>query len=85
MDYIWLLMLTGSLLILILILFKVKLRWVGYTLTNILLAATILYGVNLTGVLGEYQIPLNLVTITTIGILGIPGVALILAVKALLI
>jgi inhibitor of the pro-sigma K processing machinery len=85
MDYIWLFMLTGSLLILCLILLKVRLRWIGYTLTNMILAAIILYGINLTGVFGEYQIPLNLVTVATIGLLGIPGAVLLITLKVVLI
>lgn len=85
MNYIWLFMLTGSLTILSLILFKVRLRWIGYTLTNMFLAAIILYGVNLTGILSEYQIPINIITVLTIGILGIPGAVLIMAVKILII
>jgi inhibitor of the pro-sigma K processing machinery len=85
MDYIWLFMLTGSLLILCLILLKVRLRWIGYTLTNMILAAIILYGINFTGVFGEYQIPLNLVTVATIGLLGIPGAVLLITLKVVLI
>ncbi len=83
MDYIWLSILIGSLLILGLILFKVNLRWIGYTVINMLIAAILLYGVNLTGILGKYEIPLNIVTVSIIGILGIPGAALIVAVKFL--
>lgn len=85
MEWLWFIVLLGSLFGLSLILLKIKVRPINYIFINIVLAAVILYVINLTGLLGSYAIPLNLVTIFTVGILGIPGFALLLSLKLLFI
>lgn len=87
MDKIWLFILIGSLAVLgyILLKNKVKISWIGYAIMNITIAAVLLYIMNLTGFMGEYRIPINAITVGVIGILGIPGIALLLAVKLIII
>lgn len=87
MHNIWLFILIGSLILLgyILLKNKVKISWLGYAIMNIAIAAVLLYIMNITGIMGEYRIPINAITVGVIGILGIPGIALLLAVKLIVI
>jgi inhibitor of the pro-sigma K processing machinery len=62
---------------------KNTIRWAGYALMNLLFAAVALYLVNAVGILGELRIPLNLPNVAIIGVLGIPGVALVAALHGL--
>lgn len=50
---------------------------------NLLIAGLIVYGVQVTGILGEVQIPINIPTVMIAGLLGIPGVALLYGVQLL--
>jgi inhibitor of the pro-sigma K processing machinery len=87
MNLVWLLIFICSGILLCFTLFRkqLNLHWVGYALGNIIIAAVILYVMDLTGLFEEYRIPVNLVTIATVGILGIPGLLLLAAIKVFVI
>lgn len=72
-----------SLLLLIYIIFKKRLGmgWVTVFGAHLALAAVGLYVVNFTGLAAEAYIPLNPMTIGTVMVLGLPGVALLLGLK----
>lgn len=56
-------------------------QWLAYLMLNIGLAVFILYFINLIGVRLSIDIPINMMTIATIGVLGIPGLLLLVALK----
>lgn len=76
----WGVLLT-SMVILIILMFRNKmvLRWTGYALLNMSLAAVSLYVINSFSVFGDLTIPLSAINIALIAVLGIPGVALVAA------
>ena len=57
-------------------------RWIGYGLTNLLIAAVALYVINALHLFGDLVIPLNVPNITAIGVLGVPGLLLVAALHA---
>jgi inhibitor of the pro-sigma K processing machinery len=73
----------SSLSILALVLFRKKqyFRWLSYAVMNVVLAALVLYLINLSGVFNDFYIPINLATVLTVGILGIPGLLLLIAIQ----
>ncbi len=82
MQSVWLFVLIISLALLLAIGFKIKpsFRWVGYVVMNIALAAVILYLINVSG-FAPFRLPINEATVLTVGILGIPGLLLLIALK----
>lgn len=70
-----------SLLIIVAVRSSNRLRWVSYAMMNLLFAAVFLYFINVTGIFGEFQIPINLVTVIVVGILGIPGLGMLMILK----
>ncbi|GKU77720.1 pro-sigmaK processing inhibitor BofA family protein [Paenibacillus sp. L3-i20] len=78
MKTVWLSILVGSSLLLLLVLFRSKLSWGwlrGFAL-HLVAAAGLLYLLNYAGVIPDLYIPLNPITISTVVVLGVPGVAL---------
>lgn len=77
------LVLIGSLLLLVYIIFSRRLgfAWLTRLGLHIVLAALGIYVVNFSGLLTETYIPMNPVTISTVLILGLPGVGLLLGLK----
>ncbi|MGG6312938.1 pro-sigmaK processing inhibitor BofA family protein [Paenibacillus macerans] len=81
------LVLTGvlvvSLALLLYILFSRKLGFVWLTRLglHVVLAALGLYVINFSGLLTEVYIPLNPVTMSTVLVFGLPGVALLVGLK----
>lgn len=77
------LVLIGSLLLLGYIIFSRRLgfAWLTRLGLHIVLAALGIYVVNFSGLLTETYIPMNPVTISTVLILGLPGVGLLLGLK----
>ncbi|GGG09603.1 hypothetical protein GCM10010912_62590 [Paenibacillus albidus] len=73
----------GSLIMLLLIVFRKRIGWSWLSLfgTHLVLAAAGIYLVNFSGLLTEVYIPLNPATIGTVTILGLPGVLLLLGLK----
>lgn len=75
--------LVVSLLLLLYILVSKKLgfAWLTRLGLHIVLAALGIYVVNFSGLLTEVYIPLNPVTMSTVLVLGLPGVALLIGLK----
>lgn len=75
--------LSISLLLLIYIIFRKKLGlgWLTVFGAHLALSAVAIYIVNFTGLAAETYIPLNPVTIGTVMVLGLPGVALLVGLK----
>ncbi|MFD2673405.1 pro-sigmaK processing inhibitor BofA family protein [Marinicrinis sediminis] len=80
----WLLTLLLSILALIIVIIRKHLspKIITYTISNISLAAIILYVINHMGLLGDMQIAINFYTIGTIVLLGIPGLCLLLGIQS---
>lgn len=87
MKEIWIGILVISIVMLIYIVVsrKIGLAWLTKFILHIVLAALGLYVVNYSGILVDVYIPLNPVTLSTVFILGLPGVGLLFALKILLI
>lgn len=83
-NNIWLIIFVGSLTALFFIVFKIRLRWLRVTFINIALAAVVLFAMNQTGLFGSYALPINAFTVGTIGLLGLPGIALLFTLKIFL-
>lgn len=79
----WMLLFVVSLSLLLIILLRTRIRmqWFSYALLNLILAAFILYFINLSGAWIHFRLPLNVVTILTVGVLGLPGLLLLVAIK----
>ncbi|WP_188542667.1 pro-sigmaK processing inhibitor BofA family protein [Paenibacillus segetis] len=75
--------LAVSLLLLLYILISKKLgfAWLTRLGLHVVLAALGIYVVNFSGLLTEAYIPLNPVTMSTVLVLGLPGVALLIGLK----
>lgn len=63
---------------------KMNVRWFGYMALNIVLAAFILYFINASGWFADFHLPINVPTVLTVGILGLPGLLLLIALKLML-
>lgn len=87
MKEIWIGILVVSIVMLVYILVsrRVGFAWLTKFALHIVLAAVGLYVVNYSGILANVYIPLNPVTLSTVFILGLPGVGLLFALKILLI
>ncbi|WP_158606450.1 pro-sigmaK processing inhibitor BofA family protein [Paenibacillus ginsengarvi] len=83
MHYLWLGLLVVSSLVLLFMLVRHKgaWQWLGYAATHVVIAAFLLYFVNLIGSHYEFRIPLNLPTVGTALVLGAPGVLLLVGLK----
>jgi len=83
----WLILLIMSTVLLAIVLIRVRIdyRWFGYALLHLVIAAIGLYLINGTGWFGEFFIPINIVTLFTLVVLGIPGLVLLIVIKLTLI
>lgn len=83
MDRRWLILFIISAALLLILLFRTKpnIRWFGYALLHVIVASIVLFLFNGSGLFGDFYIPINPVTVLTVAILGLPGLALIAAVK----
>ena len=79
----WVIVLGVSLLLLIVVLVRTKpdIRWFGYALLQLVIAAVALFILNGIAIFEDFAVPINLYTISTIAVLGIPGLALLIALK----
>jgi len=86
MHYIpWAILIVSSLLLCItLVRNRLSRRWLGYLGLNVVLAAFLLYLINLAGAQVNLHIPINIPTVTAVGVFGIPGVLLLVALKLIL-
>jgi len=82
---VWVLLLVSSLLLFIQLIRIPNLsRRLSAVALNIVLAAFILYIINLLSTYTHFTIPINFVTIAIVALLGIPGVLLLIALKLVL-
>ena len=79
----WLILLVMSTVLLAIVLIRTRIdyRWFGYALLHLVVAAVGLFLINGTGWFGELYIPINIFTLFTIAILGIPGLILLAVIK----
>lgn len=79
--------LVVSMALLLYILFSRKLgfAWITRLGLHFVLAALGIYIINFSGLITEVYIPLNLVTVSTVIVLGLPGVALLVGLKLIMI
>ncbi|SFF34380.1 inhibitor of the pro-sigma K processing machinery [Paenibacillus catalpae] len=83
MKTVWLAMLILSSLALVGVLVRQRMSWTwlrNFTI-HFVLAAVVLYVLNFSGLIPHIYIPLNPVTIGTVVVLGVPGIALIAGVQ----
>ncbi|MNK41262.1 SigmaK-factor processing regulatory protein BofA [compost metagenome] len=73
------------LIVYILITRKLGFAWLTRLGMHIVLAALAIYIVNFSGVMPELYVPLNPITVTTVLLLGLPGVALLVGIKLTLV
>lgn len=86
MKTIWLICLIVSSLFLIAVVFRQKLSWgwVKHFALQLVAAALALYLLNYSGIISGLEVPLNPVTIGTVVLLGVPGIALVLGLQGVL-
>jgi inhibitor of the pro-sigma K processing machinery len=79
MKMVWTTMLIGSsaLLIWILIRNRMSLGWLKGFALHLIAAAAVLYVLNYSGWIADMYIPLNPITVGTVFVLGVPGIALL--------
>ncbi|MBU8908401.1 pro-sigmaK processing inhibitor BofA family protein [Desertibacillus haloalkaliphilus] len=87
MDPILLVSLLGGLIFLLLVIgAPIKpLRWLGQGAIKLMIGALFLFFLNAFGSMIDYHIPINLVTASVSGFLGIPGVVLLIALEQFII
>lgn len=73
----------SSVLLLVMLLFRNRhaRTWVAYTMLHIVVAAFVLYFLNLLSVYTEFRIPINLPTVASVVVLGVPGVLMLVGLK----
>ncbi|OLO25202.1 transcriptional regulator [Alkalihalophilus pseudofirmus] len=83
MDPILIVALIGGLIFLLLIVgAPIKpLRFVGQAAVKLMIGALFLFFLNAFGSLVDYHIPINMITASVSGFLGIPGVVLLIAIE----
>lgn len=64
--------------------FSKPLKWIGILLFNGLIGGVILLVINLLGKLIDFSIAINPMTALIVGLLGIPGIILIILVRGIL-
>jgi inhibitor of the pro-sigma K processing machinery len=87
MNMVWMVLLALSAILLAIVLLRAKgaVHALGYIALNIVIAAFLLYFINLLEGYSHFRIPINPTTVLTVGILGIPGLMLLVAVRLLII
>jgi inhibitor of the pro-sigma K processing machinery len=86
MHYVWLGVLVVSSLVLLITLIRHKWswHWLGYAVMHVVVAAFLLYFVNLAGSYYDFKIPLNIPTVSTVLMLGAPGLLMLVGLKVVL-
>lgn len=72
---------SASLLLLLIFRNKYAVLWLGTVGMHIVLAAILLYAVNWAGTHVHFHLPVNLITLGTTALLGVPGLAMLIALK----
>jgi inhibitor of the pro-sigma K processing machinery len=82
---VWGILLVSALLLLIMLLRnRAAGRWFVYLGVNVVAAAFLLYFINLMSTYTHFTLPINGSTLGTVGLLGIPGLLLLVALKLVL-
>lgn len=86
MDFLWIfvLIISAAALLFIFVRKKQSLKWISYAIINLILGALILYVINVTSAFTHLAIPINLTTVLAVGILGVPGLMLLVSLKLVL-
>jgi inhibitor of the pro-sigma K processing machinery len=86
MKWFWTALLVVSSLSLLVVLIRNRnsLEFLRRFALHLILAALALYAINYSGLISGWEIPLNMTTVGTVMVLGLPGVALIAGLKAVL-
>jgi inhibitor of the pro-sigma K processing machinery len=79
--------LAVSIVLLLVVVFRSRAagRWLGYLGMNVVIAAFLLYFLNLVSAYTHFTLPINVPTLGTVGVLGIPGLLLLVALKLTLV
>lgn len=82
---VWGVLLVSALLLLIIV-FRSRIagRWLTYIGLNVVVAAFLLYFINLMSSYTHFTLPINFSTLGTVGVLGVPGLLLLVALKTVL-
>ncbi len=72
---------SGGLLALLLLRNRFAIQWLGALSLHVVFAAVLLYIMNLFTPYTHFELPLNAVTVGIVSILGIPGLAVLTALK----
>ncbi|WP_199617209.1 pro-sigmaK processing inhibitor BofA family protein [Paenibacillus alkalitolerans] len=83
MDGIWLWVFIVSTLMFVFVMIRSKLglRWLSAIALNAVLAAVLLYFAELAEPYTRVDIPINVVTVATVAVLGVPGILMLAALK----
>lgn len=83
MKYVWwgVFLLSLSSLVLLVLRNRNAASWLKTLGLHVIAAAILLYAVNWVGQRYMFQVPINAYTLSAIGVLGIPGLALLVALK----
>ncbi|WP_158302192.1 pro-sigmaK processing inhibitor BofA family protein [Paenibacillus mesophilus] len=86
MHYVWLGLLIASSVFLAITLLRHRWswHWLGYAVMHVVVAAFLLYFINLAGSYFEFKIPVNVPTVATVLILGAPGLLMLIGLKVVL-
>lgn len=76
-----LLLASGILLLWTLLKKQLRLKWFGFAIVQLLIAAVIIYGINGLGWIDGLHVPINITTMFVIACLGLPGLILIVSLK----
>jgi inhibitor of the pro-sigma K processing machinery len=80
--FILLLFLVSAILLAVLVLRNKHARnWVAYAMLHVVVAAFLLYFLNLLSVYTGFRIPINLPTVTSVVVLGVPGLLMLVGLK----
>ncbi|UQZ84874.1 Sigma-K factor-processing regulatory protein BofA [Paenibacillus konkukensis] len=75
------LIVSGLLLAITLFRHKHAFQWIGYVCLHVAFAAFLLYILNLFGPYTRIEVPLNAATVSTVSVLGVPGLLMLVALK----
>jgi inhibitor of the pro-sigma K processing machinery len=82
----WALLAVSALLLLVVMVrSRVAVRWLTYLGLNVVVAAFLLYFLNLLSSYTHFSLPINATTLGTVAVLGIPGLLLLAALKLVLV
>ncbi len=87
MTSIWFWVFVASIVGLLLVVLRQRLgfRWLGAAALNVVVAGLLLYLLGLAEPYTHFHLPINMVTMTTVAALGVPGLAALVGLKLLVI